>query len=67
MGAGRAAGEHEARKRDGKAEETFRHSLTPAVVGPEHDPEKWMPVLGKDHARPKVWSVMTTQRVVITL
>jgi hypothetical protein len=33
----------------------------------EHDPEKWMPVLGKDHAQSESWSEMTTRRDVITL
>ena len=33
----------------------------------EHDPEKWIPVFGKDHAQPKGWSGMTTRREVITL
>jgi hypothetical protein len=33
----------------------------------EHDPEKWMPVFGKDHAPTKDQSVMMVQRKVITL
>jgi hypothetical protein len=33
----------------------------------QHDPEKWPPVFGKDHAPPKSSSVMTSFRVVIPL
>jgi hypothetical protein len=33
----------------------------------EHDPEKWIPVFGKDHAQTKSWSGMTIRRKVITL
>src|SRR5438067_7496741 len=30
----------------------------------EHDPEKWIPVFGKDHAPPIGWSGMTIRRKV---
>jgi hypothetical protein len=33
----------------------------------EHDPEKWIPVFGKDHAPPGTQSVMTSEAEVITL
>jgi branched-chain amino acid transport system substrate-binding protein len=33
----------------------------------EHDPEKWKPVFGRDHAPPKIQSVMTVQRKAIAL
>jgi len=33
----------------------------------EHDPEKWIPVFGKDHAPTITYSVMTIRRKVITL
>jgi hypothetical protein len=33
----------------------------------EHDPEKWTPVFGRDHAPPKDWSAVTTPREVIPL
>ena len=33
----------------------------------EHDPEKWLPVFGKDHAPPKGQSGMTIRRKVISL
>jgi len=33
----------------------------------EHDPEKWIPVFGKDHAPPKGQSGMTIRRKVIAL
>jgi hypothetical protein len=33
----------------------------------EHDPEKWIPVFGKDHARPIKRSGMTVRRKVILL
>jgi hypothetical protein len=33
----------------------------------EHDPEKWIPVFGKDHAPPIAWSGMTIRRKVIPL
>src|SRR5215211_2283621 len=33
----------------------------------EHDPEKWIPVFGKDHAPTITWSGMTIRRKVITL
>jgi hypothetical protein len=36
-------------------------------AGLEHDPEKWVPVFGKDHAPPKTWSGMTNEGEVITL
>jgi hypothetical protein len=32
-----------------------------------HDPEKWTPVFGKDHAPAISWSGMTIRRKVITL
>jgi hypothetical protein len=34
---------------------------------PEHDPEKWKPVFGKDHAQTRIQSVMAIQLEVITL
>jgi hypothetical protein len=33
----------------------------------EHDPEKWIPVFGRDHAQTVSYSVMTIRRKVITL
>jgi hypothetical protein len=33
----------------------------------EHDPEKWKPVFGKDHAQTRIQSVMAIQPEVITL
>jgi len=33
----------------------------------EHDPEKWVPVFGKDHAPNNKLKRMTTRREVITL
>ena len=33
----------------------------------KHDPEKWVPVFGKDHAPPINWSGMTIRRKVIPL
>src|ERR1700686_3154449 len=33
----------------------------------EHDPEKWVPAFGKDHAPPKGWSGMAARRDVIAL
>jgi hypothetical protein len=33
----------------------------------EHDPEKWIPVFGKDHAPPISWSGMAIRRKVIPL
>jgi hypothetical protein len=33
----------------------------------EHDPEKWTPVFGKDHAQTISWSGMTIRRKVIPL
>jgi hypothetical protein len=33
----------------------------------QHDPEKWVPVFGKDHAPPISWSGMTIRRKVIPL
>ena len=33
----------------------------------EHDPEKWKPVFGRDHAPPKIQSVMTVQRKAVAL
>jgi hypothetical protein len=33
----------------------------------EHDPEKWAPVFGKDHALPKGESKMTIRRKIIRL
>src|SRR5437879_4977942 len=33
----------------------------------EHDPEKWIPVFGKDHAQSESWSRMTFRREVILL
>jgi hypothetical protein len=32
-----------------------------------HDPEKWIPVFGKDHAQTKNWSGTTIRRKVILL
>src|SRR5882724_11392959 len=32
----------------------------------KHDPEKWEPVFGKDHAQTKRWSEMTIRRSVIS-
>jgi hypothetical protein len=32
-----------------------------------HDPEKWDPVFGKDHAQTNGWSGMTIRRKVIRL
>jgi hypothetical protein len=34
---------------------------------PEHDPEKWIPVFGKDHAPTISKSAMTIRRKVIAL
>jgi hypothetical protein len=45
-------------------------SFWPSVSGrslPERDPEKWIPVFGKDHAPPMHWSGMTIRRKIITL
>src|SRR4051794_39449931 len=36
-------------------------------VALEHDPEKWIPVFGKDHAQRRSWSGMTIRRKVIPL
>jgi hypothetical protein len=33
----------------------------------EHDPEKWVPVFGKEHALAISWSGMTIRRKVISL
>jgi hypothetical protein len=33
----------------------------------EHDPEKWKPVFGKDHAQTKGWSGMAFLRKAIAL
>src|ERR1700741_3454847 len=33
----------------------------------EHDPEKWEPVFGKDHAQAKEKSAMTNRRAVIAV
>jgi hypothetical protein len=33
----------------------------------EHDPEKWEPVFGKDHAQTKEKSAMTNRREVIAI
>jgi hypothetical protein len=33
----------------------------------EHDPEKWEPVFGKDHAQTKGWSGMPIQLNLIPL
>jgi hypothetical protein len=33
----------------------------------EHDPEKWEPVFGKDHAQTRIQSVMAIQLEVIAL
>jgi hypothetical protein len=33
----------------------------------EHDPEKWVPVFGKDHAPAISWSGMTIRRKVVPL
>jgi len=49
--------------------------MAPSPVSPvnmtdfllEHDPEKWIPVFRKDHAPPKIESVMTIQPKAITL
>src|SRR5262249_2946729 len=38
-----------------------------ASCGLEHDPEKWAPVFGKDHAPAISWSGMTIRRTVIPL
>jgi hypothetical protein len=38
-----------------------------AIRAPEHDPEKWVPVLGKDHAQTKSLSVIAIQAEAITL
>jgi hypothetical protein len=35
--------------------------------GLKHDPEKWIPVFGKDHASSRSWSEMTIRRKVISL
>src|SRR5262245_13726127 len=34
---------------------------------PEHDPEKWEPVFGEDHAPARIWSVMISEANIITL
>jgi hypothetical protein len=34
---------------------------------PAHDPEKWIPVFGKDHARKRSWIGMTIRRIVIPI
>jgi hypothetical protein len=41
--------------------------FAPLLVMLEHDPEKWEPVFGKDHAPPISWSGMTIRRKVIPL
>jgi hypothetical protein len=41
--------------------------FAPPLVMLEHDPEKWEPVFGKDHAPPVSWSGMTIRRKVIPL
>jgi hypothetical protein len=51
--------------RSGIRDEPTRISLP--SMGLEHDPEKWMPVFGKDHAQTVSYSVMTIRRKVITL
>jgi hypothetical protein len=33
----------------------------------EHDPEKWEPVFGKDHAQTESWSGMMIRRKIIPL
>jgi hypothetical protein len=51
----------------------FRQGRAPAAVNPqatpllEHDPEKWIPVFGKDHAPPIASSGRATRREVIPL
>jgi len=41
--------------------------VAPVWLPSEHDPEKWGPVFGKDHAPAKTWSGMTIRRNVIPL
>src|ERR1043166_3636419 len=41
--------------------------VAPVWLPSEHDPEKWEPVFGKDHAPAKAWSGMTIRRNVIPL
>src|SRR5881397_2459616 len=31
----------------------------------EHDPEKWEPVFGKDHAQPKSWTLIRSNRIKV--
>jgi hypothetical protein len=38
-----------------------------AISALKHDPEKWIPVFGKDHAQTSIWSGMTIRRNVIPL
>jgi hypothetical protein len=42
-------------------------ALQSSVDGLEHDPEKWGPVFGKDHAQTKGWSGMPIQLNLIPL
>jgi hypothetical protein len=37
------------------------------LIGQAHDPEKWVPVFGKDHAPGRSQSAMTIRRKVIAL
>jgi hypothetical protein len=43
------------------------YSLSSMIGSIEHDPEKWVPVFGKDHAPRKTESAMTNEGEVIAL
>jgi hypothetical protein len=56
--------------RSGRATRWPRHRgrrASAAQPALEHDPEKWIPVFGKDHAPTISWSAMTIRRKVIAL
>ncbi len=62
------------RKREKKALLLFlsvpvnpRNCAAARIVPTKADPEKWIRVFGKDHARTESWSGMTIRRKVITL
>jgi hypothetical protein len=42
-------------------------STAPVIACPKHDPEKWDPVFGKDHAQTYGYDGMTIRRNVIPL
>ena len=54
-------------RRERISDASLREAVRRAERGLEHDPEKWAPVFGKDHAPPISQSGMTIRRKVITL